>query len=167
MNFIKSFFDWIMGWVILGVVVVVIGSVMSLFSDGSKKDDKPSSTTSISKDEKLIEVKKKYWDNGNLKEEIPYKKHYGLGWKKVKTTLTPHGIAKTYYENGVLESEDPYVDGEREGVLKFYDEEGHIKAAVSYKHSLKDGKTIYYYSDGTVMEEENYKEGNLTEGASV
>jgi antitoxin component YwqK of YwqJK toxin-antitoxin module len=41
-------------------------------------------------------------ENGNLKSEVSYKKSYGLGWKKVKTTLIPHGIAKEYYENGRL-----------------------------------------------------------------
>jgi len=160
---IKSFFNWILGWVMLAVVFVVIGGVVSIFSDDSDKDTKPKSTTTISKDEKLIEIKKKYWDNGKLKEEIPYKKHYGLGWKKVKTTLIPHGIAKTYYETGVLESEDPYVDGERNGVLKFYNEEAKLVKAVSYKNSLKEGKTSYFFSDGSVMEEEYYKEGNLTQ----
>jgi len=159
---IKKFLNWILGWVMLAVVLVVVGGVVSLFSDDSDKGAKSISSTSISKDEKLIEIKKKYWDNGKLKKEIPYKKHYGLGWKKVKTTLIPHGIAKTYYETGVLETEDPYVDGERDGVLKFYNEEGQITQAISYKNSLKEGKTTYYYSDGSVMEEEYYKEGNLT-----
>ncbi len=163
MNLIKSFFDWIMGWVIIGVVILVVGFGLKTFSGSSDSNTSRSTKeTTVSKDEKLIEIRKEYWENGNLKSEIPYKKHYGLGWKKVKTTLIPHGIAKTYYENAVLESEDPYVDGERTGVLKFYDEEGKLLKTVSYLNSIKEGKTTYYYSDGSIMEEEYYSEGNLT-----
>ncbi len=163
MNLIKRFINWIMGWVVLGAIVLVVGFGIKTFSGSSDTNTTRSTKeTTISKDEKLIEIQKEYWENGNLKSEIPYKKHYGLGWKKVKTTLIPHGIAKTYYENSVLESEDPYVDGERTGLLKFYDEEGKILKSVSYVNSVKEGKTIFYYTDGTVMEEEYYKEGNLT-----
>ena len=163
MNLIKSFFDWIMGWVILGVVILVVGFGVKTFSgDSDSNSTRSTKKTTLSKDEKLIEVRKEYWENGKLKSEVPYKKSYGLGWKKVKTTLIPHGVAKTYFETGVLESEDPYVEGERTGVLKFYNEDGKLVKAVNYVNSIKEGKTIYYYSDGSVMEEEYYKEGNLT-----
>jgi antitoxin component YwqK of YwqJK toxin-antitoxin module len=157
-----------MGWVILAVVILVVGFGMKMFSgDSGSKAGRPTQETKVSKDENLIEIRKEYWENGNLKSEIPYKKHYGLGWKKVKTTLIPHGIAKTYYANGVLESEDPYVDGERTGELKFYDEEGKLIKSVSYLNSLKEGKTVYYYDDGSVLDVEYYKEGNLTEAPEM
>ena len=165
MNAIKSFFEWILGWVMMGVIILTLGWGISFFagdSDDSNTTERSKETT-ISKDEKLIELRKEYWDNGNLKSEVPYKKSYGLGYKKVKTTLTPHGIAKDYYESGVLKKEDPYVEGERTGLVKFYREDGSLEASYAFKNSIQEGKTTYYYSDGTVMETEYYKDGNLTE----
>jgi antitoxin component YwqK of YwqJK toxin-antitoxin module len=166
MNLIKSFFNWIMGWIVMGVIILVVGFGIKTFSGSSDNNtSRPTKETTVSKDEKLIEIRKEYWENGNLKSEVPYRKHYGLGWKKVKTTLIPHGIAKSYYENGVLKKEDPYVDGERTGTLKIYDEEGHIKADIEYRNNKQDGPETWYYSDGSVMDVTYYKDGNKTEGS--
>ena len=164
MNLIKRFFEWIMGWVIFGVIIIIGGWAINTFAGSSDDDNSTKRTkeTTISKDEKLIEVRKEYWDNGNLKSEVPYKKSYGLGWKKVKTKLVPHGIAKEYYESGILEKEDPYVEGKRTGLVKFYREDGSLEVSYEFKNSIQDGKTTYYYSDGTVMNEEYYKDGNIT-----
>ncbi|HIQ46313.1 MAG TPA: hypothetical protein EYH57_01700 [Sulfurovum sp.] len=165
MNMIKSFFNWIMGWVILGMVMLVGGWAISTFSGDSDDSNStnPTKETRISKDEKLIEVRKEYWDNGNLKSEVPYKKSYGLGWKKVKTTLIPHGIAKMYYETGALEKEDPYVEGERTGTMKVYTEKGTLRASFEYKNGKQEGAETYYYGDGSVMDVVYYKDGNKTE----
>lgn len=163
MNAIKSFFEWIMGWVIMGAIVLTLGWGISFFSgDSDESNATKTKETTISKDEKLIEIRKEYWDNGNLKSETPYKKSYGLGYKKVKTTLIPHGIAKEYYESGVLRKEDPYVEGERTGLVKFYREDGSLEVSYAFINSIQDGETTYYYSDGTVMDVEYYKDGNLT-----
>jgi len=168
MNAIKSFFNWILGWVVMGVILLVIGWGASFFvGDGNDKNStKPSQETTISKDEKLIEIQKEYWENGNLKEETPYKKSYSLGYKKVKTKLVPHGIAKEYYENGVLRKEDPYIEGERTGIMKIYDEHGAIEIEANFVNSKRDGKTTHYYSDGSVMDIKYYKDGNITEAPS-
>ena len=148
--------------------MLAIGSVFYLFGGNDDTNHtKSTKETSISKDEKLIEVRKEYWDNGKLKSEVPYKKHYGLGWKKVKTTLIPHGVAKEYYESGVLKKEDPYVDGERTGTEKFYDENGSIELSAEFKNSKRDGKTTYYYSDGGVMAVKYYKDGNITDKPNI
>jgi len=163
MNAIKRFFEWILGWVMMGVIVLTLGWGISFFA-GDSDDSNTTKTkeTTFSKDEKLIEVRKEYWDNGKLKSEVPYKKKYGIGWKKVKTTLIPHGISKEYYESGVLSKEDPYVDGKRTGFVKFYREDGSLEVSYEFKNSIQEGKTTYYYSDGSIMEEEYYKDGNLT-----
>lgn len=169
MNAIKSFFNWILGWVMMGVILLVIGWGVSIFSDGKSNDDnstRSSKETTLSKDEKLIEIRKVYWENGNLKEENPYKKSYSLGYKKVKTKLIPHGIAKEYYESGVLKKEDPYVEGERTGIVKFYDENGSIEMEANFVNSIREGNTTYYYSDGSVMDVEYYKDGNKTNAAN-
>ena len=108
MNAIKSFFEWIMGWIMMGAILLIVGWAVSTFSGSSNDSNTTKATkeTKISKDEKLVEVRKEYWENGNLKSEVPYKKSYGLGWKKVKTTLIPHGIAKHYYERAVAFGEE-------------------------------------------------------------
>lgn len=166
MNVIKRFFEWIMGWVILGVIVITIGWGVSFFAGDDNNTTKSTSNTKISEDAKLIETEKTYWENGNIKEEVPYKKSYSLGYKKVKTKLVPHGIAKEYYENGVLRREDPYVEGERSGIMKLYDENGSIEAEANFANDKREGKSTFYYSDGSIMEEEYYKDGNITEAPS-
>ena len=70
----------------------------------------------------------------------------------MKTKLKPHGIAKDYYESGVLKKEDPYVDGERTGMMKFYDENGSIEMSAEFNNSKQDGQTMYYYNDGNKTE---------------
>ena len=164
MNAIKNVISWIQSLVVIGTILMGIGLVFGVFSSKSEDNNTSRSTkdTKLSKEDNLIEVRKEYWENGNLKSEVPYKKHYGLGWKKVKTTLIPHGIAKQYYENGVLEKEDPYVDGERTGTIKVYDEEGNLKVTMEYKNSKQDGAETWYYSDGTVMDVTYYRDGNKT-----
>lgn len=164
MNAIKSFFNWILGWIIMGVMILVIGWGVSTFGGGDDSSTtKKTKETTISKDEKLIEIRKEYWDNGNIKSETPYKKSYSLGYKKVKTKLKPHGIAKDYYISGALKKEDPYIDGERMGTVTLYREDGSIEATAEFKDNKRNGKSIFYYSDGSVMQEEYYRDGNKTE----
>jgi len=165
MNAIKSFFEWIMGWVIMGAVLLIIGWGVSTFGGGGDDSNatKKTKETTLSKDEKLIEVRKEYWENGNLKSEVPYKKSYSLGYKKVKTKLKPHGIAKEYYENGTIKKEDPYVEGERTGTLKIYDEEGVLQGSIAYVNSKQHGKEVWYATDGSIMDVEYFKDGNETD----
>lgn len=165
MNLLKRFFAWIMGWVIFGAIIFVGGWAINTFSGGDVDSNttKRTKETTLSKDEKLIEVRKEYWENGNLKSEVPYKKSYGVGYKKIKTTLIPHGVAKDYYESGVLEKEDPYVEGVRSGIVKVYDENGPLVMSAEFQNGKQDGTTTYYYEDGTVMAIEYYKDGNLTD----
>jgi hypothetical protein len=159
MNTIKRFFRWILQWIILGTIMIFVGWVYITFIS----DDTTTTKTSVSKDAKLVEVEKTYWDNGNIKSVTTYKKSYKVGWKKVKTTLIPHGLSKDYYENGVLKKEDPYVDGNRTGVLKFYTEDGHLEISIEYLNNKKNGKTIYYDKDGTTLGIEYYKNGEQIE----
>jgi len=146
MNTIKNFFTWIFQWIMFGLILLALGWAYSTFID----DDKTTKKTAISKDDKLIEVEKTYWDNGNLKSETTYKKSYKVGWKKVKTTLIPHGVAKDYYESGVLKKEDPYVEGNRTGLVKLYLEDGSLEISSEYVNNKREGKTTFYEKDGSV-----------------
>ena len=162
MNTIKNFFTWIFQWILIGTVVIFIGWVYATYFN----DDKSTHKTSISEEKKLIEVEKTYWENGNIKSETTYKKKYKAGWKKITTILVPHGIAKDYYENGVLAKEDPYVDGNRTGVLKSYAEDGHLDLSIEYRNGKKEGKVTYYNKDGTVLDIEYYKNDEKVEAPS-
>jgi len=144
MNTIKNFFLWILKWIFTGALFLGAMWIYSTFFDDGKRVSK----TEISKEKKLIEVKKEYWDNGKLKSETTYKKAYKVGWKKVKTTLIPHGIAKDYYENGILKKEDPYIDGNRTGMVKFYREDGSLEMTANYINNKLNGKMISYDKDG-------------------
>ncbi|HIP27255.1 MAG TPA: hypothetical protein EYG80_06335 [Flavobacteriaceae bacterium] len=147
MNAIKNFFSWILGWLMFGLILLVLGWAYSTFID----DDKTTKKTAISKDDKLIEIEKTYWDNGNLKSETTYKKSYKAGWKKVKTTLIPHGVAKDYYESGVLKKEDPYVEGNRTGLVQLYLEDGSLEISSEYVNNKREGTTTFYEKDGSVF----------------
>ena len=79
MNVIKRFFEWIMGWVMMGVIMLTLGWAVHTFGGSDDSNTTKTKETTFSKDEKLIEIRKEYWDNGKLKSETPYKKHYGIG----------------------------------------------------------------------------------------
>jgi len=64
------------------------------------------------------EVKKKYWDNGKLKSEIPFKN----GKKEGLTTL--------YYESGEKRSDVPFKNGKKEGPMTIYYESGEKKSEI-------------------------------------
>ena len=44
------------------------------------------------------------------------------------------GIANSYYQNGQVEMEEPYNNGERNGVIKVYDENGKLVRQATFKN---------------------------------
>ena len=64
---------------------------------------------------------KSYYDNGALKEDIPYKDG------------KENGIAKGYYPNGNLEAEISSKDNKLEGLSKTYHENGNLRTEINYK----------------------------------
>lgn len=90
-------------------------------------------------------VKKEYYDNGKLKEEIPYK------------NCKKEGIEKWYYKNGNLKKEIPYKNGWLEGISKKYYENGKLQAEIPYKKSLQDGMEKAYYENGKLKYEAPFK----------
>ena len=75
------------------------------------------------------------------------------------------GLLKFYYENGKLEGEIPYKNGEIDGLLKGYYENGKLEAEIPYKNGEIDGLSKTYYEDGSLRVEIPYKNGKL-EGLS-
>jgi hypothetical protein len=167
MNTIKNFFSWILKWIFIGLFFLGAIWIYTTFFEEKEKTHK----TEISEDKKLIETEKEYWDNGKLKSETSYKKSYKVGWKKVKTTLIPHGVAKEYYETGVLKKEDPYVEGNRTGTLKLYREDGSLEMTADYLNNKLHGKMISYDTDGKTvlitLYYENDEEVNIPKSKSL
>jgi protein TonB len=64
-----------------------------------------------------------YYASGRLKEYVPYA---DLGADQI------HGLVTTWYENGQLESQQPFLHGKREGKLTLYHESGQLKRLSEY-----------------------------------
>ncbi len=63
---------------------------------------------------------KTYWENGNLKSELPYE-----GGKL-------NGTAIWYYEDGTIQQQVPYVDDMIEGTLKRFHDNGRKETEETY-----------------------------------
>ncbi|RZL12536.1 MAG: TonB family protein [Hymenobacter sp.] len=64
-----------------------------------------------------------YYNSGLLKEYGPYA---NLGTGQV------HGLATTWYENGQMESRQPFRQGKRDGRLELYYADGRLKRETDY-----------------------------------
>ncbi len=76
------------------------------------------------------QVKKEYYENGNLKTVTRYKDDL------------KNGVEKSYYPNGKLESIFTYKNGKQEGPYFFYYENGNIERAGNLSNGCPDG--MYY-----------------------
>ena len=76
-----------------------------------------------------VEVRKEYYESGDLWYETPY----------VNGDI--HGIVKVYYESGALLNEAPYVNGEIHGIMKAYDED---KANIVCLALYDKGREVVY-----------------------
>lgn len=63
---------------------------------------------------------------------------------------------KTYYENGRLESVEPYLNGKRNGVCIRYYMSGQTESEETYQNGYKNGTSRYYYENGQLESEQNY-----------
>lgn len=93
------------------------------------------------------EVKKQYYESGQLSAAVPFKDGKS------------HGLGKTYYPNGTLRSEIMYVNGEKSGLCKNYYKTGGLSAEMTYENGQKNGPMRKYYESGALYFETSYKEG--------
>lgn len=70
------------------------------------------------------------------------------------------GIARRYYNNGVLESESPYKNGKIDGTSKIY-LSGKVVREIPYKDGKIDGLARYYYDTGILSAETPYTNGKI------
>ena len=90
----------------------------------------------------------------------------------VKTAQKPKGPKqyskeRTYFENGAIRSETPYVDGIKHGKERLYFPDGKLEAEVTWVDGFKDGLEKHFFESGTVKSETNFRldkrEGSDTE----
>lgn len=84
--------------------------------------------------DKLKGVRKVFFTDGKIAEEVPYKN--GL----------KHGVSKIYTKAGTLNEEAVYVDGLLQGSYKIYDDNGVVIINGQYKKDKKNGIWKYYDS---------------------
>lgn len=72
-----------------------------------------------------------------------------------------HGQYAIYYEEGQVESEGTYTDGNEVGTFTEYYVDGSLMMVSNYKEGLLHGKMINYYENGQIESEGTYEDGNL------
>ncbi|MCR6578946.1 toxin-antitoxin system YwqK family antitoxin [Campylobacter insulaenigrae] len=123
------------------IKISFIAGLASLFvaCGGEKFPGQPSDT---------VKVNQSQYTNGNLKEEIPYNSQSRI-----------HGVKRTFFSNGQLQSEEEYKDGKKEGFVKQYFENGQLQLEAQTKNNQYDGQFKSYYDDGKIEVEGTYKNG--------
>lgn len=131
-----------------------------------------SSTQKESSNANIFYIKQEFYNNGSLKIEDSfnkdslrhgkYKKYYENGQLELEIEYEngqKHGYERSYYENGRLKSEHTYANGLTEGTYKFYYENGKIEMKGTYHNNKIHGFVENYYETGTVLSVFYYKEG--------
>lgn len=99
-------------------------------------------------------IARRYYNNGTLESESPYKNGKIDGTSKIYLSgkvvrEIPYkegmidGIAKYYYDTGVLSAETPFEKGKINGIEKVYSEKGKLVREVIYKHGKVKGKKYF------------------------
>ncbi|MBR3711374.1 MAG: toxin-antitoxin system YwqK family antitoxin [Bacteroidales bacterium] len=95
------------------------------------------------------EVKKDYWDNGNLKSVLRYQDGQ------------LNGICEWYLLNGKPQMEATYKDNKMNGLLRRWHENGNIMEESWYKDGVQDSVFRTYSLKGILAEEGYYVDGEL------
>ena len=72
-----------------------------------------------------------------------------------------NGVYQRYFENGVMQSEEIYMDGEISSEKKIYNNVGRLRRAELYFQGFLNGWTKDYFNDGSIHKEKFYKDGIL------
>ncbi len=95
------------------------------------------------------EVRKEYYESGQLKA--------GLNYKDGKQ----EGIIKAYYESGQLQAEGNFKDGKQEGITKLYYESGQLLEEGNFKDGKPEGIAKAYYESEQLQAEAHFINGQL------
>jgi antitoxin component YwqK of YwqJK toxin-antitoxin module len=72
----------------------------------------------------------------------------------------PAGIARQYDMNGLLQSETPYANGEKNGIKKDY-YNGRLYSETPYTNDMENGTKKEYYKDGKLKSETTFTNGHI------
>lgn len=126
------------------------------------------------------EIKKTYFDNGNVKEETLYVKDKNVWLKSYYETgelffYKDDNIGREYYTSGQVAEEIPLKDGKKHGTKKIYKPNGKLEKEIYYEEGIKDLQKEYdengnlikktdYYPTGDIWSEGFYENGKLVSG---
>lgn len=79
----------------------------------------------------------------------------------------PYGMARGYFNDGILESELPYKNGKLNGNVKFYYPSGKLKEECPYTNSKENGIDKEYYESGKLESETPFKNGHMIGGGKM
>lgn len=94
------------------------------------------------------QVKKDFYQNGNLKSESSF-----INGKV-------EGVVKNYFVDGSLKSVGEWSDGEIHGKLTNYYPSGDIQSTSYWSNGVQEGETLIYYESGSLMSRSNFENGN-------
>jgi antitoxin component YwqK of YwqJK toxin-antitoxin module len=99
---------------------------------------KQRATLIVSKDERGILTSEIYYINDSIK----------------------HGLARYYFENGRIQREVEFVNGNREGWDKRYKPNGILERKTYFIGGVAEGEDYVYYDDGTVNTFQHFNNGS-------
>lgn len=115
-----------------------------------------------------------YYKNGQIKKEMVYKKGKIVGKKKgyyesgkIKYIYTFNdlgkldGMQKEFFENGDINGEYGYANGQHDGRSLCYFDNGNIKVEINYKTNKLNGIYKIYNYDNIITNIRYYKQGKL------
>jgi antitoxin component YwqK of YwqJK toxin-antitoxin module len=76
--------------------------------------------------------------------------------EEVYENTVPHGLWKTYYDNGNLAEEITYARGEKHGPWKQYFTDGSVKLKANYVEGKLEGLMVVFHLNGQVNLSGNY-----------
>lgn len=68
-------------------------------------------------------------------------------------------VKKSYWLNGIIKTEIPYLNGKKQGILKQYNKKGIMIQSVDCCDDKIDGYVKSYYDDGSLESSETYING--------
>lgn len=104
-------------------------------------------------------VFRQYDEKGNLDSAKVYSGGKLLRQGKMDDQGREQGEWKEFYENGKLRAIGNYVDGKREGIWKFSHENDSLEQIGKFVKGKPEGEWKWFYPSGALRREENYKAG--------
>jgi antitoxin component YwqK of YwqJK toxin-antitoxin module len=69
------------------------------------------------------------------------------------------GPWQSWWENGNLQAEGNYVDGQPDSTWTYYDEDGKLSKHLTFRLGVEHGPVTEYYADGGIASQGQYKDG--------